>query len=252
MEHNTQIFITKFAHEHLPTRKHMKRIGEAETDKCPACQHTIETAWHILSCEKRHKWRQQLVKALTDLIEHINTQPDIALILIQGVRGALSNPEFQMNTEHRETRFRYLIEAQNQIGWQHLMKGRCSHHWIQIQQYHIQLDPDINEKKQSGDTWLKRVLHSIWTSLWQGWLMRNDDLHGRDRPQREQKRMEKLKPKVTALYAQVGSLLAEDKVLFDVPIQTKLKLSSGELESWIKLVTPTVKRATKDAMDLLQ
>jgi hypothetical protein len=56
LEHSTQIFVTKFAHEHLPTRKHMKRIGEAESDKCPSCLHTIETLWHILSCDKRSKW----------------------------------------------------------------------------------------------------------------------------------------------------------------------------------------------------
>jgi hypothetical protein len=52
LEHITQIFITKFAHEHLPTRKHMKRIGEAESDKCLACLYTIETSWHILSWAK--------------------------------------------------------------------------------------------------------------------------------------------------------------------------------------------------------
>jgi hypothetical protein len=151
LEHSPQIFITKFAHEHLPTRKHMKRLGEAETDKCPACLQTTETAWHILSCEKRSAWRNRLIKDLKELLNHINTQPDVSLILIQGIRGALNDPEYQMNTEHRETRFQYLVEAQNRIGWQHMLKGRCSHHWIQIQQHHIQLDPDIDESKQSGD-----------------------------------------------------------------------------------------------------
>jgi hypothetical protein len=185
LEHSTQIFITKFAHEHLPTRKHMKRIGEAESDKCPACLHTIETAWHILSCENRSKWRNTLINNLKDILHINNTQPDLTLLLLQGVRGALHDPMFQMTATNREPRFQYLVTAQNQIGWNHILKGRFSHHWLQLQQVHIYIGPDTNSTKQSGEQWLKRVLNCIWTSLWQVWLLRNDDLHGRDRQQRE-------------------------------------------------------------------
>jgi hypothetical protein len=203
LEHNTQICITKFAHEHLPTRKHMKRIGEAESDKCPACLHTIETAWHILSCENRSEWRNSLINKLKETLHVNKTQPGLTLILIQGVRGALHDPLFQMPATNRETRFQYLVTAQNQIGWNHILRGRFSHHWLQLQlqlqQVHIYLDPDTDSTKQSGEIWLKRILNCIWTSLWQVWLIRNDDLHGRDREQREKKRIGKLAPKVVAL-----------------------------------------------------
>jgi hypothetical protein len=79
------------------------------------------------------------------------------------------------------------------------------------------------------------------------WLIRNDDLHGRDRQQREKKRIKKLTPKVVALYAKADTLLAADKDIFEIPIQTCLTFPSGELSTWIKLVTPTVYRAIANA-----
>jgi hypothetical protein len=162
-----------------------------------------------------------------------------------GVRGALHDPTFQMIAAHREPQFQYLVTAQNQIGWNHILKGRfSSHRWLQCQQVHIYLDPDTNSTKQSGAQWLKRILNCMWTSLWQVWLIRNDDLHGRDRQQREKKRIEiLLTPRVVALYAKADTLLAADKDIFEIPIQTRLTFPSGELSTWIKLVTPTVRRA---------
>jgi hypothetical protein len=252
LEHSTQIFLTKFVHEHLPTRKHMKKIGETDSDKCPSCLHTQETAWHMLKCENREEWRGKLQQTLRNTL-HINkTQPDLQIILLQGVKEAIKDPNYQMNTTNREPRFQLLIQAQNLIGWNHLIKGRLSHHWIQCQQAHIYLDPDTDSTKQSGEIWLKRVLNCIWTALWNLWLLRNDDMHGRDRPEREKRRIEKLAPRVTALYEKADTLLAADRDIFAIPLTTRLTFPSGELQAWIKLVTPTVKRATRDAEESLR
>jgi hypothetical protein len=157
-----------------------------------------------------------------------------------------------MDMTNREPRFKLLIQAQNLIGWNHLIKGRLTHHWIQCQQAHIYLDPDTDSTKQSGEIWLKRVLNCIWTALWTLWLIRNDDLHGRDRPEREKRRIEKLAPRVTALYAKADTLLVADRDIFAIPLTTRLTFPSGELHAWIKLVTPTVRRATRDAEESLR
>jgi hypothetical protein len=166
MENSQKIFIIKFAHEHLPTRKHMKRIGEAESDKCPSCLECVETAWHILSCPNQSIWCNTILSELNDVLQITRTQPDLTLILLQGVRGALNDSSYQMTAEAREPRFQYLVKAQNKIGWQHILKGRFSHHWLQCQQLHIYLDPDIDPKKNTAERWLKRILNCPWNSLW--------------------------------------------------------------------------------------
>jgi hypothetical protein len=230
----------------------MKRLGEAESDKCLACHHTTETAWHILSCDNRDEWRKTLYKNIADVLYINKTQPDLTLILIQGVREAIKDPNYQMDESNRETRFQLLIHAQNMIGWNHLLKGRFSHHWIQCQQAHIYMDPDTDSTKQSGEIWLKRVLNCTWTTIWKAWLIRNDDLHGRDRQQREKKRIEKLTPRIRALYAKADTLLAADRDIFSIPLATRLTFPSGELKTWINLVTPTVRRAINDANEHLR
>jgi hypothetical protein len=58
----------------------MKRIGEAELDKCPACLHTIEDAWHILSSDEQVEWQNTFLKNLTDIIHSTNTQPDLTMV----------------------------------------------------------------------------------------------------------------------------------------------------------------------------
>jgi hypothetical protein len=48
-----ELFAIKWAHGLLPTRRHMERMGRAESDLCPSCLETIETATHIFGCDKR-------------------------------------------------------------------------------------------------------------------------------------------------------------------------------------------------------
>ena len=60
--------------------------------------------------------------------------------------------------------------------------------------------------------------------------------HGREKDEKERKRLEKLQPRVLALYSKVDLLLACDKPIFELPIQEWLKLHSRELETWVQLV----------------
>jgi hypothetical protein len=46
-------------------------------------------------------------------------------------------------------------------------------------------------------------------------------------------------------------LLSEDKVIFDIPLATRLTFPSGELQTWNKLVTPTVKQAIANANNFI-
>ena len=84
-----------------------------------------------------------------------------------------------MNPKNREPIFRALVDSQNNIGWQHLLRVRFSSQWwTQIQGRHILDEPEIGPEKQSSKRWLKLILHHIWTNMWHLWLARNEDLHG--------------------------------------------------------------------------
>ena len=84
------------------------------------------------------------------------------------------------------------------------------------------------------------------------WLARNDDLHGKEKDEQERKQLEKLYPWVITLYSKVDLLLACDKPIFELPILEWMTLHSWEIETWVRLVTPTVKRALADAAQYLR
>jgi hypothetical protein len=92
----------------------------------------------------------------------------------------------------------------------------------------------------------------VWTLVWQVWLTANDDLHGRDSDEKERKRLEKPRPRITALCAKQDSLLASDKQIFALPIHDCMLPRSRKLKTWVRLVTPTVNRALADAEQRLR
>ncbi len=253
LEHNQQDFVTKWANNILATRRHMKRIGQAESDLCPSCLKTEETAPHIFACERRVEWQGTFIDSLRKLLATLHTQPDLKTILLLGISGALQDdPTLEMDTTNREPDFEILVYCQNDIGWSHLLRGCFSHHWVQIQQAHIDKDDEICSKTNSGSGWLKKVLHHIWSHLYAAWLLRNADLHGIDKADQEAKRKAKLRPAIVALYQTSATLKYLDKRLFALPLDKRLDLNSSEQRAWISLVTPTVRQAKAEADDHLR
>jgi hypothetical protein len=93
----------------------------------------------------------------------------------------------------------------------------------------------------------------LWTHLWKAWILQNEDLHGHGNDEKELKRINKLRFQIHTLYSKQPLLLACDRPIFDLPIDERMKLKSGELTTWVKLVsTATVKRAIADAEQCLR
>jgi hypothetical protein len=252
LEYTQELFAIKWAHNLLPTRRHMKRIGQAESDLCPSCFATIETAPHIFTCERRVEWQASFIDSLRKLLQKLHTQPDLKTTLLLGIRAALTDSDYVMPTEDKEACFARLVDSQNAIGWMQLLRGRFSLHWIQLQQAHIDQEEEISSKKFTGARWLKKVINLIWNHLYRAWKLRNADLHGVDSADKELKATAKLRPAIVALYDSAAHLDYMDKRMFELPLQDRLRARSTEQVAWINIVTPTVRQAKAEAAHLLQ
>ena len=72
-----------------------------------------------------------------------------------------------MPPTNQEASFELLVSSQNDIGWSHLLReGRFSNHWVQIQQDHIDHEPEVSFKKFTGQSWLQKVLNHLRTHLY--------------------------------------------------------------------------------------
>jgi hypothetical protein len=174
------------------------------------------------------------------------------MILLLGIQHALVNQDYTVSRDNREASFEMLVDSQNDIGWTHLLRGRFSHHWVQLQQAHINSEDEISSKKFTGQRWLQKVINNIWTHLYTAWKQRNADLHGIDPADKEQKSKAKLRPAILALYASAAKLDYMDKRLFELPLDDRLDLRSSEQVAWINIVTPTVRQAKAEAAHLLR
>lgn len=72
-------------------------------------------------------------------------------------------------------------------------------------------------------------------------------MHGRKKNEKGCQHLEKLQPQILALHSKLDLLLAcdykPDKPIFELPIKEGMKLRSRNLETWVRLVTSTVKQA---------
>jgi hypothetical protein len=202
----------------------------------------------VLACINRHTWRESYLDSLRKLLDKLKTQPDLKMIPLTGVAGALLDPRDEMSTSNREPSFKLLVHSQNEIGWNHLLKGRFSHHWIQLQQAYINQDDTISSsKKFTDERWLHKILNHLWTQLYTAWKPRNADLHGINKADKEMKRKAKLKPDIITLYPTAASLDYLDRRLFDKPLAERLNQPAREQAAWINIVKPTVRLAKAEA-----
>jgi hypothetical protein len=70
----------------------------------------------------------------------------------------------------------------------------------------------------------------------QVWLTRNEDLHGRNKKEKERKRLKKSCPRITPLRAKQDFLLAAcNEPTFKLPIHDRMQTRSQELKTWASL-----------------
>ena len=94
----------------------------------------------------------------------------------------------------------------------------------------------------------------VWCGVEQSLWSISVGAHGREKDEKERRRLERLQPRVLlALYSKVDLLLACDKPIFDLPtIQERVKLFSRELEPGYGLSLPLAnERALADAAQYL-
>jgi hypothetical protein len=131
--------------------------------------------------------------------------------------------------------------------------SRCSHHWVQIQQDHIDHDGEISSTLLTGQRWLQKVLNHLWTHPCLAWKLRNANLHCIDTADQEAKRKAELKLAIVALHKAADKPDCFDERLFEAPILTRLDdHKSHDQTAWINVVMPTARQAKADAADKIQ
>jgi hypothetical protein len=93
-----------------------------------------------------------------------------------------------------------LVHQQNQIGWDHLFRGRMSVLWSDLQHSHVLLNP-LRHVTDTGTKWATNVLCFLWERFFALWKSRNAVVFGSTLPESRQSAVRRLLAELQALHS---------------------------------------------------
>jgi hypothetical protein len=175
-------FIQKFIHKKLPCNYRQQKYYNYKSSVCMNCKEDIETQDHIFRCKlcpKRNKLKAQYFKDLTILLENNRTNVSTSEMIKQNVKNwfniktvvdALTIAPDATNT------LKMASTQQQEIGWDHWIKGRWSQEWATLQNYDINQN-DSGKKYATSIAWAKEIILLTWDLIHQIWIERNNSEH---------------------------------------------------------------------------
>jgi hypothetical protein len=151
-----------------------KKIGLRSTDECPQCgePETTEHVWRCLHPEATKLWNAQMGD-LRKLLRHLQTDPSIAKVIIEGLNGWRKGEEKIYNSRFSGEQ---AADLQSGIGWKHFFEGRLHTQWRLVQEQYFHL----LAIRRSGKRWSGAIIKKLWDIAWDLWEHRNGILHGKD------------------------------------------------------------------------
>lgn len=214
----------------LPVGHKTKQYGQL-INQCPFCHHPDEDIDHLWQCPSRLEANKTIVTDFTQFLAKENTAPEI----IHAFAIALNHWFRIKQTYTREDRKHILwtmIEKQKRIGWKFFVRGLLITDWACWQErYNSQI---------LGDSW-SATISAWWINQSRKiWNQRNDKLHQHTKDNESLSEQETF-AQVRKLYDTARLLSANDRELFDIPLEDLLKHPIHSLQSWVKTAWPTVK-----------
>jgi hypothetical protein len=171
-------FMQKFIHKKLPCNYRQQKYYNYKSAICMSCKEDIETQDHIFrcqSCPKRNKLRSDYFLKLSILMENHRTNEPTKVLFLQNVKNWFNNmPTTQAQTIAPDATKTLMLAStqQNDIGWDHWIKGRWSQEWATLQNYDIKHN-DSGKIYATSKKWAEEIVGLTWELIHQIWLERN-------------------------------------------------------------------------------
>jgi hypothetical protein len=181
-EQEKKRFMQKFIHKKLPCNYRQQKYYNYKSSICMSCKEDVETQDHIFrckSCPKRNKLRSDYFLKLSVLMEDHRTNESTKVLITQNVKNWFNNmPATNARTIARDATKTLILAStqQNEIGWDHWIKGRWSQGWATLQNYDIK-HTDSGKIYPTSKKWAEEIVLLTWELIHQIWLERNNTEH---------------------------------------------------------------------------
>ena len=223
-------FFLKWVHNYLPVGVVIHRRAPTASPFCPACG-DVEGLSHFLTCThpSRLPPKQHFITQLRRCLATSHTDPILKSILLEGVNSFLTGhpPSFPATS----SRYSSLVDLQNAIGWDNLLRGFLSPAWHQLHSRFLQQSsPDPVHQLQHP---FLPVMSTIIAEVHSLWKFRSSQRHSHDLALHEQERLRQVKHQITDLYRFKSSVLPTDRFIFKSSLSLHLKDSLSSLSAWL-------------------
>jgi RNase H len=187
--------LQKFIYKRLPCNTKEHRYYPYKSEFCSQCKTQKETSYHVLqcgSCISRFQEREKFIKTLKHTLQDLRTDESVIRVLIAYISAWLHQtlpPNLEEIVTDPSQVLIDAIQAQHQIGWDNLFKGRLSIQWATMYNFVIN-NTDHGLKFPTAEKWGSKILEIIWQFVLNCWTIRNNIEHDSDG---DPERMKKLK-----------------------------------------------------------
>jgi hypothetical protein len=239
-----QMSIAKISHGLLNTNyQNHKYYGTSSM--CPCCWDDIETLQHVFSCqhEEVSTHRTEQLHHLQHNLTTIQTPHLISAAIIHGISSWMEKEvglidSLHCTLSHSVVPAHMIItqayNAQSQIGWDQLLRGRISKLWSQAAEFIA-----IKDGLQPDPTLASYVIASILTYSTSLWQFRCGVLHGHTLEETSRKQTDKLHQQIIQAYQDYKAdpyvVSANERSIFTSrSLEERLKQGTDSLASWLR------------------
>lgn len=239
LSHADRQTIQKFNFHHLPTLRRERFKNSDIPDHCPHCNlNEIETDDHILLCTSTLRMKAKLHwdKIVSEYLSREHTP----LVVKQAIMLGLHHWILCQPIPNIETRFSHLpqpikaaYKAQTAIGWDHLIRGRCSSQWQPIIQHHLKTSPTPGSTTTSTN-WVTGLILACWNGILSIWEVRNREYHGHDDETQQAALKGRLMKEALPYLSHATKVHPNDRHWFDHTATTLEEYNVVSLKAWIR------------------
>lgn len=253
LSHADRLTIQKYNFHHLPTLRREKLKHTTTSDFCPHCHiNEQETDDHILLCtspprmEAKKHWERIIYDYLSKEFTPFAVKQAIMLaihnwLLLQPI------PNIDTTLPHLHPDVKTAYKAQSAIGWDQLIRGRCSHLWRPIIQNHLRIHK-IPGSTMSSNNWVAGLILTCWNGVLSLWDVRNKEYHGHDDASQQAAAQRRLLLEAIPLLQHADKVHPTDRHWFSQTVETLTALSVISLQAWIRNARTMVRIHHRDQL----